>query len=140
MEAYGAYRRSITNFDGNLPTGYSFNTRRFGSALYRASPRSLLTQLYGVEPVAVAEIVLVLTLMVTSEGICGRAGRLPSWCCLTTLGGSVGIPLEGLALYRTPVSTTYPRDASAVTALDVGGGCRWRLLVARQKWEHKVRP
>lgn len=90
MEAYGA-PKSITSFV--VPTGYSFNLD--GSTLYQSIAAIFIAQLYGIELSLTAQIVLVLTLMVTSKGIAGVPGV--SFVVLLATLGSVGIPLEGLA-------------------------------------------
>lgn len=90
MEAYGA-PKSITSFV--VPTGYSFNLD--GSTLYQSIAAIFIAQLYGINLSLMDEIVLVLTLMVTSKGIAGVPGV--SFVVLLATLGSVGIPLEGLA-------------------------------------------
>lgn len=90
MEAYGA-PKSITSFV--VPTGYSFNLD--GSTLYQSIAAIFIAQLYGINLSLSEEIVLVLTLMVTSKGIAGVPGV--SFVVLLATLGSVGIPLEGLA-------------------------------------------
>ena len=75
MEAYGA-PASITSFV--VPTGYSFNLD--GSTLYQSIAAIFIAQLYGIDLSIWQEIILVLTLMVTSKGLLAcRACRL--WCC-----------------------------------------------------------
>src|SRR5699024_10891710 len=64
MEAYGA-PASITSFV--VPTGYSFNLD--GSTLYQSIAAIFIAQLYGIDLSIWQEIILVLTLMVTSKGI-----------------------------------------------------------------------
>ncbi|WP_241650484.1 cation:dicarboxylate symporter family transporter, partial [Rosenbergiella collisarenosi] len=66
MEAYGA-PKSITSFV--VPTGYSFNLD--GSTLYQSIAAIFIAQLYGIELSLTHQIILVLTLMVTSKGIAG---------------------------------------------------------------------
>ncbi|HBC81559.1 MAG TPA: glutamate/aspartate:proton symporter GltP, partial [Escherichia sp.] len=69
MEAYGA-PASITSFV--VPTGYSFNLD--GSTLYQSIAAIFIAQLYGIDLSLGQEIILVLTLMVTSKGIAGVPG------------------------------------------------------------------
>jgi proton glutamate symport protein len=90
MEAYGA-PKAITSFV--VPTGYSFNLD--GSTLYQSIAAIFIAQLYGIDLSLTDEIVLVITLMVTSKGIAGVPGV--SFVVLLATLGSVGIPLEGLA-------------------------------------------
>ncbi len=70
MEAYA--HASITSFV--VPTGYSFNLD--GSTLYQSIAAIFIAQLYGIDLSIWQEIILVLTLMVTSKGIAGAPGRV----------------------------------------------------------------
>src|SRR3546814_10951815 len=88
MTNYGA-PQSITSFV--IPTGYSFNLD--GSTLYQSIAALFLAQLYGIDLSLTQQIVLILTLMVTSKGIDGVPGV--SFVVLLAPLGSVGIPLEG---------------------------------------------
>ncbi|MFP1529015.1 cation:dicarboxylate symporter family transporter [Escherichia coli] len=61
-----------------VPTGYSFNLD--GSTLYQSIAAIFIAQLYGIDLSIWQEIILVLTLMVTSKGLLAcLACRL--WCC-----------------------------------------------------------
>lgn len=122
MEAYGA-PKSITSFV--VPTGYSFNLD--GSTLYQSIAAIFIAQLYGIELSIGQEIVLVLTLMVTSKGIAGVPGV--SFVVLLATLGSVGIPLEGLAF----IAGVDRIMDMARTALNVVGNALAVLVVA--KWE-----
>jgi Na+/H+-dicarboxylate symporter len=90
MEAYGA-PKAICSFV--VPTGYSFNLD--GSTLYQSIAAIFIAQLYGIDLSISQQLLLVLTLMVTSKGIAGVPGV--SFVVLLATLGSVGIPLEGLA-------------------------------------------
>ncbi|ARU95433.1 glutamate/aspartate:proton symporter GltP [Tatumella citrea] len=122
MEAYGA-PKSITSFV--VPTGYSFNLD--GSTLYQSIAAIFIAQLYGINLSLSAEIMLVLTLMVTSKGIAGVPGV--SFVVLLATLGSVGIPLEGLAF----IAGVDRIMDMARTALNVVGNALAVLVVAR--WE-----
>lgn len=124
MEAYGA-PASITSFV--VPTGYSFNLD--GSTLYQSIAAIFIAQLYGIELSIGQEIILVLTLMVTSKGIAGVPGV--SFVVLLATLGSVGIPLEGLAF----IAGVDRILDMARTALNVVGNALAVLVIA--KWEHK---
>jgi len=124
MEAYGA-PKSITSFV--VPTGYSFNLD--GSTLYQSIAAIFIAQLYGIELSIGQEIVLVLTLMVTSKGIAGVPGV--SFVVLLATLGSVGIPLEGLAF----IAGVDRILDMARTALNVVGNALAVLVIA--KWEHQ---
>ena len=90
MEAYGA-PKSVTSFV--IPIGYSFNLD--GSTLYQSIAAIFIAQLYGIDLSLTQQLVLVVTLMITSKGIAGVPGV--SFVVLLATLGSVGIPLEGLA-------------------------------------------
>lgn len=124
MEAYGA-PKSITSFV--VPTGYSFNLD--GSTLYQSIAAIFIAQLYGINLSLGQEIVLVLTLMVTSKGIAGVPGV--SFVVLLATLGSVGIPLEGLAF----IAGVDRILDMARTALNVVGNALAVLVIA--KWENQ---
>ncbi|MCX8958767.1 glutamate/aspartate:proton symporter GltP [Erwinia psidii] len=124
MEAYGA-PKSITSFV--VPTGYSFNLD--GSTLYQSIAAIFIAQLYGINLSIGQEIVLVLTLMVTSKGIAGVPGV--SFVVLLATLGSVGIPLEGLAF----IAGVDRIMDMARTALNVVGNALAVLVIA--KWENQ---
>lgn len=124
MEAYGA-PSTITGFV--VPTGYSFNLD--GSTLYQSIAAIFIAQLYGIELSLGQEIILVLTLMITSKGIAGVPGV--SFVVLLATLGSVGIPLEGLA-FIAGVDRVLDM---ARTALNVIGNALAVLVIA--KWENQ---
>ncbi|MGN8164018.1 glutamate/aspartate:proton symporter GltP [Pantoea sp. 22096] len=124
MEAYGA-PKAITSFV--VPTGYSFNLD--GSTLYQSIAAIFIAQLYGIDLSLTDEIVLVLTLMVTSKGIAGVPGV--SFVVLLATLGSVGIPLEGLAF----IAGVDRIMDMARTALNVIGNALAVLVIAR--WENQ---
>ena len=124
MEAYGA-PKAITSFV--VPTGYSFNLD--GSTLYQSIAAIFIAQLYGIELSIGQEIILVLTLMVTSKGIAGVPGV--SFVVLLATLGSVGIPLEGL----TFIAGVDRILDMARTALNVVGNALAVLVIA--KWENQ---
>lgn len=110
-----------------VPTGYSFNLD--GSTLYQSIAAIFIAQLYGIDQSIWQEIILVLTLMVTSKGIAGVPGV--SFVVLLATLGSVGIPLEGLAF----IAGVDRILDMARTALNVVGNALAVLVIA--KWEHK---
>lgn len=122
MEAYGA-PKAISSFV--VPTGYSFNLD--GSTLYQSIAAIFIAQLYGIELSLTQEIVLVLTLMVTSKGIAGVPGV--SFVVLLATLGSVGIPVEGLAF----IAGVDRILDMARTALNVIGNALAVLVIS--KWE-----
>lgn len=122
MEAYGA-PKAISSFV--VPTGYSFNLD--GSTLYQSIAAIFIAQLYGIDLSLTQEIVLVVTLMVTSKGIAGVPGV--SFVVLLATLGSVGIPLEGLAF----IAGVDRILDMARTALNVIGNALAVLVIS--KWE-----
>lgn len=124
MESYGA-PAAITGFV--IPTGYSFNLD--GSTLYQSIAAIFIAQLYGIELSLSQEIILVLTLMITSKGIAGVPGV--SFVVLLATLGSVGIPLEGLAF----IAGVDRILDMARTALNVIGNALAVLVIA--KWENQ---
>lgn len=124
MEAYGA-PASITGFV--VPTGYSFNLD--GSTLYQSIAAIFIAQLYGINLSISQEIMLALTLMVTSKGIAGVPGV--SFVVLLATLSSVGIPLDGL----TFIAGIDRILDMARTALNVVGNALAVLVIA--KWENQ---
>ncbi|HDS1733559.1 MULTISPECIES: glutamate/aspartate:proton symporter GltP [Pseudomonas] len=122
MEKYGA-PKSICSFV--VPTGYSFNLD--GSTLYQSIAAIFIAQLYGIDLSWSQQLLLVLTLMVTSKGIAGVPGV--SFVVLLATLGSVGIPLEGLAF----IAGVDRIMDMARTALNVIGNALAALVIAR--WE-----
>src|SRR5699024_2627621 len=86
MERYGAPSK-VTGFV--IPIGYSFNLD--GSTLYQSIAAIFLAQISGVDLSITDQIILVITLMLTSKGIAGVPGV--SIVVLLATIGTVGIPL-----------------------------------------------
>lgn len=122
MEAYGV-PKGLSSFV--IPTGYSFNLD--GSTLYQSIAAIFLAQLYGIDLSLTQQLVLILTLMVTSKGIAGVPGA--SLVVLLATLGSVGIPIEGLAF----IAGVDRILDMARTALNVVGNALAALVIA--KWE-----
>ncbi|MGQ1357339.1 glutamate/aspartate:proton symporter GltP [Acinetobacter baumannii] len=122
MEAYGA-PKAISSFV--IPTGYSFNLD--GSTLYQSIAAIFIAQLYGIEMSISQQVILVVTLMITSKGIAGVPGV--SFVVLLATLGSVGIPIEGLAF----IAGVDRIMDMARTALNVVGNALAVLVIS--KWE-----
>jgi len=122
MEAYGA-TKAISSFV--IPTGYSFNLD--GSTLYQSIAAIFIAQLYGIEMSISQQVILVVTLMITSKGIAGVPGV--SFVVLLATLGSVGIPVEGLAF----IAGVDRIMDMARTALNVVGNALAVLVIS--KWE-----
>jgi proton glutamate symport protein len=91
MEKLGC-PKAITSFV--IPAGYSFNLD--GSTLYQSIAALFIAQIYGIHLSLSQQITLMLVLMVTSKGIAGVPGV--SFVVLLATLGSVGLPVQGLAL------------------------------------------
>ncbi|EXR42671.1 glutamate/aspartate:proton symporter GltP [Acinetobacter sp. 1294243] len=122
MEAYGA-PKAISSFV--IPTGYSFNLD--GSTLYQSIAAIFIAQLYGIDMSIGQQVILVITLMITSKGIAGVPGV--SFVVLLATLHTVGIPLEGLAF----IAGVDRIMDMAPTALNVVGKALAVLVIS--KWE-----
>ncbi len=91
LDRFGVPRR-ISGFV--LPLGYSFNLD--GSMMYMSFATLFIAQAYGIELSIGTQILILLTLMVTSKGIAGvpRASLVVITATLTQFG----LPVEGVAL------------------------------------------
>jgi proton glutamate symport protein len=122
MERFGVPKRIVSFV---LPTGYSMNLD--GSTLYLSAASLFVAQLAGVELSVGQQVVMMLTLMVTSKGVAGvpRAALVILTATLTTFG----LPLEGAALL---LGIDQVLDMGR-TAVNVAGNCIATAVVAR--WE-----
>lgn len=91
MENFGS-PKEITSFV--IPIGYTFNLD--GSALYQSIAALFVAQMYGMHLTLSEQIVLMLTLMITSKGMAAVPGT--SIVVLLTTLGAMGLPAQGLAL------------------------------------------
>ncbi len=108
-----------------LPTGYSFNLT--GTTLYLSLASVFVAQLAGVPMTFGQELVMMLTLMLTSKGVAGvpRAALVVLTATLTQFG----LPLEGAAIL---LGIDQIMDMGR-TAVNVMGNCIATVVVAR--WE-----
>jgi proton glutamate symport protein len=122
MERFGV-PKNIVGFV--LPTGYSFNLD--GTTLYLSLASVFVAQLAGVEMSFGQQIVMMLTLMLTSKGVAGvpRAALV----VLTATLGQFNLPLEGAAIL---LGIDQVMDMGR-TAVNVMGNCISTAVVAR--WE-----
>ena len=122
MERFGV-PKNIVGFV--LPTGYSFNLD--GTTLYLSTASVFVAQLAGVDLPLGQQLVMMLTLMLTSKGVAGvpRAALVVLTATLTTFG----LPLEGAAIL---LGIDQVLDMGR-TAVNVMGNCISTAVVAR--WE-----
>jgi proton glutamate symport protein len=108
-----------------LPTGYSFNLD--GTTLYLSLASVFVAQLFGVPMTFGQQLVMMLTLMVTSKGVAGvpRAALV----VLTATLAQFQLPLEGAAIL---LAIDQVMDMGR-TAVNVMGNCISTAVVAR--WE-----
>ena len=127
MERLGVSRRIVAFV---LPTGYSFNLD--GSTLYLAVASIFVAQAAGVDLTWGQQLIMVLTLMITSKGVAGvpRAS-------LVILSGTLlhfGLPLEGVAVI---LGVDELMDM-ARTTVNVVGNCLAAVIMGR--WEGEFNP
>ncbi len=127
MEEFGVPRRIVSFV---LPTGYSFNLD--GSTLYLSLAAIFVAQAAGVELSVGQQILMMLTLMLTSKGVAGVPRA--SLVILAGTLASFGLPLEGVAVL---LGVDGILDM-ARTTLNVIGNCLATAVVAR--WEGELRP
>jgi len=126
MERMGVPRR-IVGFV--LPTGYSFNLD--GTTLYLALASIFIAQAAGVHLSWTQQIIMMLTLMLTSKGVAG----VPRASLVILLGtvASFNLPAEGVIVI---LGVDELMDM-ARTAVNVVGNCLATVVVAR--WENAFR-
>jgi proton glutamate symport protein len=122
METFGVPKHIVAFV---LPTGYSFNLD--GSTLYLALAAMFVAQAAGVHVPFTTQLVMMLTLMLTSKGVAGvpRAS-------LVVLAGTLAtfnLPVEGVAVILG-VDTLMDMARTSVNLL---GNCLATAVVAR--WE-----
>jgi proton glutamate symport protein len=122
MQAFGVPKH-IAAFV--LPTGYSFNLD--GSTLYLSLCSVFVAQMAGVQMTLGQQLVMMLTLMLTSKGVAGvpRAALVVLAATLATFN----LPLEGAAIL---LAIDQIMDMGR-TAVNVMGNCIATAVVAR--WE-----
>jgi proton glutamate symport protein len=122
MERFGVPRQIVAFV---MPTGYSFNLD--GSTLYLSLAAIFVAQAAGIDLSVGQQLVLLLTLMLSSKGVAG----VPRGALVILLGtvSSFGLPAE-------PVFVILGIDAvldMLRTALNVLGNCLATVVIAR--WE-----
>jgi len=126
MEALGVPRRIVSFI---IPTGYSFNLD--GTTLYLSLTSVFVAQAAGVELSFSQQIIMMLTLMLTSKGVAGvpRAALV----MLAATVSSFALPIEGVALV---LGVDGILDMGRTT-VNVVGNCLASVVVARWEGEFK---
>jgi Na+/H+-dicarboxylate symporter len=125
MEEMGIPRRIVSFV---LPTGYSFNLD--GSTLYLSLASIFVAQAAGIEMSLGTQVLMMLTLTLTSKGVAG----VPR-AALVILAGtlsSFGLPLEGVAVI---LGVDEILDMGR-TSINVIGNCLATAVIAR--WEGEL--
>ncbi len=122
MESIGVPRRIVAFV---MPTGYSFNLD--GSTLYLAVASIFVAQAAGVQLTWGQQLLMMLTLMVTSKGV--AAVPRASLVILAGTLASFGLPLEGVAII---LGVDELMDM-ARTTVNLVGNCLATVVMA--KWE-----
>lgn len=122
MERFGVPKH-IVGFV--MPTGYSFNLD--GTTLYLSLASVFVAQAAGIEMPLGQQLIMMLTLMLTSKGVAG----VPRAALVILAGtlGTFGLPLEGAAVL---LAIDAVMDM-ARTSVNVLGNCLATAVVAR--WE-----
>lgn len=125
MRLFGVPNRIVSFV---MPTGYSFNLD--GSTLYLALASIFVAQAAGIELTLSQQLLMMLTLMLTSKGVAGvpRAS-------LVILSGTLvtfGLPLEGVAII---LGVDELMDMGRTT-VNVVGNCLASAVMAR--WEGEL--
>jgi proton glutamate symport protein len=127
MERLGCPRKIVSFV---LPLGYTFNLD--GSTLYLSMASIFIAQAAGIDLTIGQQVVMMLTLMLTSKGVAG----VPR-AALVILAGTVaqfGLPPEGVALV---LGVDHLMDMGR-TSVNVIGNCLATVVVAR--WEGEYPP
>jgi proton glutamate symport protein len=129
MIAFGVPKRIVSFV---LPTGYSFNLD--GSTLYLAVASVFVAQAAGVNLSLSQQLMIMLTLMLTSKGIAAvpRASMVVLSGTLVTFG----LPLEGVVLI---LGVDELMDM-ARTSVNLTGNCLASAVMARAEGELNVPP
>lgn len=122
MESFGVPKHIVAFV---LPTGYSFNLD--GSTLHLALSSVFCAQVAGIELTLSQQLVMMLTLMLTSKGVAGVPRA--SFVILSGTLATFNIPMEGIGLLLgVDVILDMVR-----TSVNVLGNCLATAVVAR--WE-----
>lgn len=125
LEAFGIPRRIVSFV---LPTGYSFNLD--GSTLYLSLASVFVAQAAGIDMPIGTQILMMLTLMLTSKGVAGVPRA--SLVILAGTLASFGLPLEGVAII---LGVDEILDMGRTT-INVVGNCLATAVIAR--WEGEL--
>jgi proton glutamate symport protein len=127
MESIGVPRRIVSFV---IPTGYSFNLD--GSTLYLSLAAIFVAQAAGVDLTIGQQVLMMLTIMLTSKGVAGVPRS--SLVILAGTLSSFNLPLEGVAVI---LGVDEILDMGRTT-VNVVGNCLASAVVARWEGELKI--
>lgn len=122
LEDYGVPRRIVSFV---VPVGYAFNLD--GASIFLGVATIFIAQLYGIDLSLSQQILLVVTMVLTSKGAAGVPGF--AIIILSATLASAGLPLEAVAL----VAGIFRVIESGTTTLNVLGNAIAPLVISR--WE-----
>ncbi|VBB08842.1 sodium:dicarboxylate symporter [Lucifera butyrica] len=125
LEKFGIPKHIVTFV---LPTGYTFNLD--GSTLYSALAVVFIAQVYGIHFPLSQQILMLLTLMLSTKGIAAVPGA--SLIVIAGTAAAFGLPVEGIAII---LGIDRILDM-ARTACNLIGNCVATVVVAR--WENEL--
>lgn len=125
LEKFGIPRHIITFV---LPTGYTFNLD--GSTLYSALAVVFIAQVYNIDFPMATQLLMVLTLMLSTKGIAAVPGA--SLIVIAGTAAAFGLPVEGIGII---LGVDRILDM-ARTACNLTGNCVAAVVVAR--WEKEL--
>ena len=126
MESFGVPRQIVAFV---IPTGYSFNMD--GGSLYLSAATIFVAQVAGIRLSLGQQLMIMLTLMLTSKGIAGVSRG--SFVVLMATAASIGLPSAPLFL----LLGVDPFLDMGRTAVNVLGNCLASVVMA--KWEGEFR-
>ena len=128
LERYGVPRRIVSFV---VPVGYAFNLD--GASIFLGVATIFVAQLYGIDLSLTQQVLLVVTMVLTSKGAAGVPGF--AIIILSATLASAGLPLEGVAL----IAGIFRIIEGGTTTLNVLGNAIAPLVIAR--WEKvELRP
>ena len=125
LEKFGVPKHIVTFV---LPTGYTFNLD--GSTLYSALAVVFIAQVYGVPFDLSQQILMVITLMLSTKGIAAVPGA--SLIVIAGTAAAFGLPVEGIGII---MGVDRILDM-ARTVCNLTGNCIAAVVVAR--WEKEL--
>ena len=125
LESLGIPKHVVTFV---MPTGYSFNLD--GSTLYSSAGILFIAQLYGINMSIEQQILVMLTLMLSTKGIAGVPGA--GIIVVAATAAAFNLPTEGVAILLG-----IDRVLDMIrTICNVCGNCMATMVVAR--WEKEI--